>query len=155
MNAREGMFRLWLVGSALFVVGVAVTSYANIRDEFRNAYTDFDAEMSRLGGNSMFPTSCDKARGTLDSDYSRDNDGLCWYATKDFRRLYPEYNDIQWRELSKLLYAKAGRPLKEFHPWAEVLKTAGLAFGVPLAVLGLGIALRWVFAGFRVAKSSI
>jgi hypothetical protein len=42
MNLRRGLFRLWLVGSALFVLAVAVVSYAPIKAEFegvaRNAY---------------------------------------------------------------------------------------------------------------------
>jgi hypothetical protein len=34
MNWRRGLFRLWIVGSALFVVAVAFVSYSVIRAEF-------------------------------------------------------------------------------------------------------------------------
>ena len=53
------------------------------------------------------------------------------------------------KELDKRLYAKAGKPLVEFHPWAKVAKTAAIAMGVPLAILALGYALFWALAGFK------
>ena len=34
MNLRRGLFRLWLVGSALFVLAVAFVSYGPIKKEF-------------------------------------------------------------------------------------------------------------------------
>jgi len=34
MNWRRGLFRLWIVGSALFVLAVAFVSYADIKEEF-------------------------------------------------------------------------------------------------------------------------
>ena len=40
MNLRRGVFRLWIVGSALFVLAVAVVSYAPIKAEFDAASTD-------------------------------------------------------------------------------------------------------------------
>jgi hypothetical protein len=43
LNIRQGLFRLWVIASVLFVVGVGVVSYRGIREEFRIAYTDWDA----------------------------------------------------------------------------------------------------------------
>ena len=34
MNLRRGLFRLWLVGAALFVLAVAFVSYSEIKKEF-------------------------------------------------------------------------------------------------------------------------
>jgi Fe-S-cluster-containing dehydrogenase component len=34
MNWRRGLFRLWIVGSALFVIAVAYVSYSDIKREF-------------------------------------------------------------------------------------------------------------------------
>jgi hypothetical protein len=148
LNVRKGLFRLWIVCSVLFVAVVCLMSYSSIRDEFRFANTDYDAIDKELGGYSLLPTDCTKARGVQDSDYSV-TDNLCWYRTADFRRLYPEYKDLNDKALSEKLYEKAGQPLKQFHPWASVAKTAGVAFGVPLIVLLLGWSLIWALSGFR------
>jgi hypothetical protein len=34
MNWRRGLFRLWIVGTALFVIAVAFVSYSGIKEEF-------------------------------------------------------------------------------------------------------------------------
>ena len=95
------------------------------------------------------PVDCEHAKGTLGIDYERNDDGLCWYKFYDFRKLYPEYKDLSNHELERRVYAKAGRPLTEFHPWIKVAKTAGVAFGGPFAILALGYALSWAIAGFK------
>ena len=150
INIRQGIFRLWIVSSVLFVIGVGAISYGSISEEFRVANTDWDAEAAKYGGWSLLPADCTKARGTAGIDYdASQKDGLCWYKTEDFRRLYPEYKDVSNSDLSEKLYAKAGRPLEHIHPWHKVMQTAGFAFGVPLAVLALGWSLLWAIAGFR------
>jgi hypothetical protein len=37
MNWRRGLFRLWIVGTALFVLAVAFVSYTDIKEEFEDA----------------------------------------------------------------------------------------------------------------------
>ena len=149
MNVRKGTFRLWVVLSVLFVIAIAVISYSDIHTEFRNAYTDWDADFAKYGGYSLLPADCEHAKGTLGIDYERNDDGLCWYKFYDFRKLYPEYKDLSNHEFERRVYAKAGRPLTEFHPWIKVAKTAGVAFGGPFAILALGYALSWAIAGFK------
>ena len=34
MNWRRGLFRLWIVGTALFVIAVALISYSEIKAQF-------------------------------------------------------------------------------------------------------------------------
>jgi hypothetical protein len=114
MNVRRGLFRLWAVASAIFVILVGVASYSNLHDEFRNAYTDWDAEVAKLGGSLLLPVNCAEARGNLESDYTRQADGLCWYETAKFRRLYPEYKDLSNAVLRERFFAKAGKPLEVF-----------------------------------------
>lgn len=150
LNIRQGTLRLWVVASVLFAIGVGSASYSGICQEFKNANTDWDAEVKSYGGYSLLPADCGKARGTAGADYENTrNDGLCWYRTEDFRRLYPEYKDLSNRALSERLYAKPGQTLEHFHPWNTVMKAAGIAFGVPVAVLVLRFSLFWAFAGFR------
>jgi len=152
MNIRRGMFRLWIVSSALFVLGVSAVSYSAIREEFRASSIDYDAIAKKYGGDTLLPVDCGQARGVATSDYSV-HDGSCWYATAIFRRLYPEYKDFNDHDLSEKIYAKAGRALTHPRPWAKVAETAGLALGVPVAALALGCSLSWALSGFRGSTS--
>jgi hypothetical protein len=34
MNLRRGLFRLWIVGSALFVLALAFVGYTEIKEQF-------------------------------------------------------------------------------------------------------------------------
>jgi hypothetical protein len=147
MNVRRGMFRLWIVCSAIFVLGVGAASYSGIREEFRAAGIDYDAMAKKYGGDTLLPVDCGQARGAVATDYSS-NDGLCWYTTAMFRRLYPEYKDLTDHDLSEKVYAKAGRPLTHPRPWAKVAEAAGIAFGVPMGVLAFGCSLSWALSGF-------
>jgi hypothetical protein len=153
MNIGRGMFRLWVVASALFVLGVSAACYKGIREEFRISSLDYDAIAKKYGGDTLFPVDCGQARGVATTDYSS-NEGLCWYATGNFRRLYPDYKEISDRDLSEKIYAKAGKPLTHPHPWVKVAEAASIAFGVPLAVLTLGYSLSWALAGFRAGPTS-
>lgn len=148
MNIRQGLFRLWVVFSALFLLVVSVASYDGIREEFKIANTDYDAMAREAGGYTLLPADCGIARGNSGSDYSLDK-GLCWYKTEDFRRLYPEYKDIGDRFLAEKLYAEAGQPHQHIQPWKKVMEAAGIAFGLPLAVLVFGCSLLWALSGFR------
>ena len=155
MNVRQGMFRLWVVLSAVFVLGVVVASYSSIIQEFRFASQDWDAVFKEYGGSgSLIPVDCGQALGVLSTDYSQ-SDGECWYVKDAFRNLYPEYKDLNDHDLNERLYAKAGRPLKHFHPWVKVGEAVGVAFGVPLAVLVLGFSLMWVGSGFSRTKPEL
>ena len=109
MSVRRGLFRLWVLSAALFVLGVGVSSYQTIRDEFREAARPrnyFDALAKKFGGEMLLPVDCLGTRGDMTA-YSVDR-GHCWYAVRKFRELYPEYRDIDDSTLSDGLYAKAG-----------------------------------------------
>ena len=152
MNIRRGMFRLWIVSGALFALGVGAISYSSIREEFRLSGIDYDAIAKKYGGDTLLPVDCAQARGVATTDYSV-NDGSCWYATAIFRRLYPEYKDLNNHDLSEKIYARAEKPLTHPRPWAKVAEAAGLALGGPLAVLVLGYSLSWALSGFRGSTS--
>ena len=54
MNWRRGLFRLWIVGSALFVLAVAFISYGEIKQQFDTALkptTTF--EVQRPDGSTL------------------------------------------------------------------------------------------------------
>jgi hypothetical protein len=70
MNLKRGLFRLWLIGSALFVLGVSVTLYSSIQQEFLAADTDYDALYRAYGGVTLLPIDCTQTRGRGPLDFS-------------------------------------------------------------------------------------
>ena len=150
-NLRRGFFRLWLVFSALFVIATAVVSFPNVKSEFKKAAADAEWQ----GFVPDVPVVCSDARGKVGDDYDlRDYGGKnnCWYPLPKFRVLYPEYKDLTDDQISDRLYEKAGMPIDHGAPWTLLLKTLGIAIGVPLIVLAIGSALGWSFAGFRASE---
>jgi hypothetical protein len=158
MNWRRGLFRLWIVGAALFVIAVAAVSYSDIKADFdKVALQKYMEERSAV----LVPQLCGDARGVAGSDYSRlevtskpnffDN---CWYEIPKFRALYPEFKNISDKELTQKLYKDLGIPTRELpNPWATLGVWASVAFGVPLVVLVLGASLTWAFSGFAATRS--
>jgi hypothetical protein len=157
MNWRRGLFRLWIVGSALFVIAVAYVSYGDIKKEF-----EASALQRYLEANSklMVPVRCGQARGVVGTDYER-NPGFepnevdsCWYGMAKFRPLYPEYKDLSDKELSRRLYAEHGVPTRELpNPWVTLGTWAAIGFGIPLVVLVFGSSLVWAFSGFAAKRT--
>src|SRR5262245_25453433 len=102
MNWRRGLFRLWIVGTVLFVLAVAFVSYGEIKRQFEPRE------------ETSVPVQCGLARGKAGTDYAvkktakpgpwdayaeRNPDAPCWYAISKFRTFYPEYKDLTDTEL--------------------------------------------------------
>jgi hypothetical protein len=158
MNLRRGLFRLWIVGSALFVLGVAFVGYSEIKKQF-----DATALQRWVEANDalLVPQNCGQARGVAGTDYSTQQEGYpgdpyakpCWYEIAKFRPLYPEYKNLSDRELSRKLYADHGIPTRDLPtPWATLGTWAAIAFGIPLAVLAFGASLLWGMSGFAAER---
>ena len=153
MNWRRWLFRFWIVGSVLFVIAVAVISYSDIKAEF-------DAQKQQW--EILVPQLCGEARGVVGADYATDRRApnffdrfdepnpfdTCWYAMSTFRPLYPEFKNMSDTELSRKLYTDRGIPNHVLSPWFTLATWAGIASGVPLAVLILGASLVWALSGF-------
>jgi hypothetical protein len=144
MNIRRGLFRLWVVLSGIFIIAASILLSGGIRDEFKKARGV--KEMSSF--KTLLPVDCSKVRGSVASDYSN-FEGQCWYEIPKFRKLYPEYKDVDDNRLSEFLYEKAGIPLTPIRPWRKLMETVGFIVGVPLVVLLLGRSLMWAASGFR------
>ncbi len=153
LNWRQGFFRFWVVGSALFVIAIAAISYSEIKTQFYNV--QFEDEH----WEALLPVPCDKARGVFGTDYTAKFDDLlpsglrpgttCWYELSKFRPLYPEFSNLSDEELTSKHFKEVGIPLNSPHPWTTLLKWIGIAFGIPLIVLILGAALAWALSGFK------
>ena len=82
-------------------------------------------------------------------------EGRCWHTLERYRELYPNHNERDDDLLAATLYEKAGIPLLgSFEPWRIVFETAGVALGVPLAVLLIGLSLMWAISGFSPVGSN-
>jgi hypothetical protein len=152
MNFRQGFFRIWVVGSILFIGAVGVFSYDKVSGEFNRASLDFSNQ-----GILLVPVLCRDARGKVNVDYSPPEGpwtdytasaGICWYQIDVLRRFYPEYKDLSQDVVSDRLYKKAGMVLDPARPWGTLGWVLLIALGIPAFVLLLGMALGWALSGF-------
>jgi hypothetical protein len=149
MNWRRGLFRLWLVFSALFVIAITVVFFPSIRNEFEP--TSFRPQWP---GHLLLPANCTQARGKIGVDYEQFGQ-FCWYKMEQFREQFPEYNNLSDDDLSDRLYSKAGLSIREATaPWPLVSKVIAIAVGVPLIILVIGAALFWAFVGFTLKQKA-
>lgn len=162
VNLKRGLFRIWLVLSTLFVIGVGVVTYDTVKAAFDEA-----AVMEMVKGDDIImPVLCGQARGIAGTDYTTkanqkpgpwDSDAkpnpfdTCYYiGVPTFRRLFPEYANIEDNALVKKVYADSGQPTRDLaNPWINLLALVAWALGIPLLVLAIGSALFWALAGFK------
>lgn len=179
MNIKRGLFRTWLVLSAIFIVGTFTFTFEQIFNEFKNKYSPWKPPSDAV---VLVPTDCRGARGVkseLDTaqlnalnnakgrlatsenkapeaaiqnyDYVKSReDSHCWYELPKFRALFPEYKEFGDKELSGMLYAKAfDRPVPEFSPWSLLFNTLLFSISIPIGLLALGWSALWAIAGFK------
>jgi hypothetical protein len=156
MNVKRGLFRLWLVVSAMFAVAVISLSYSKVQKEMAASIAIANISPTDV---IEIPVLCGRTRGTRNTDYyvqpgqdGSSDDHTCWYDMDKFRELFVEYKGLSDLELSRRTYAEAGRPISFPRPWVTVSYVVGVAFGFPLAVLAIGGAFVWAFAGFTRPK---
>jgi hypothetical protein len=115
MNLRRGLFRLWIVGAALFVLAVAFVSYSDIEEEFEDAASVI-----------LLPVPHPEV-------IKRFQEGS----------LKPVTDPTLIKRLERTP-----------NPWGSLARAAGIAFGIPLAVLALGASLLWALSGFAAEQRS-
>ena len=155
MNWRRGLFRLWIVCSALFVIAVATASYGLIKAEFDVATSKLEAPPPKL---TKFRYRYPQYNDLSDAQVA---DAL-------YKKFYSDMPRAEF-DTSIGLKGAAGVPdepnpfdkfgaigdppiYDPFAPtpnlWAKVAMIAGFAFGAPLVVLIIGASLVWAFSGF-------
>lgn len=140
MNWRRGFFRSW----CLFFVSCLIGAGLLYGPAYKQAYDELELPLSQV-----LPVRCDAVRGEEGKDYTRATE-LCWYSFPSFRRLFPEYSDLDDRQLNEKVQART----YGITPNTELMNNALragvlLGFGLPVVVLLIGGALGWVLAGFR------
>jgi len=150
-SVRRGLLLLWIIFAWLTVVAVGVASSGEIRREFR-VRSDVENSTTRIKRSGILIVPCSTrfaARGKLSADYLAQN-GRCWYDLRKFREQHPEYKDLNSNQLFDRFCEHVGISMKlVFNPWATLMKVAGMAMGIPIAVLIVGWSLLWAYSGFR------
>jgi len=151
MNWRRGLFRLWIVGTVLFVLAVAAFNYPTIKAEFIVAANKPDLAAHWLA---------DEVYQRFYSDMPRDQFDKKISDPKMIARLEAIVKKIdtsrplsQWTDdelLAHIALSDTGPPIS---PWTSVGTAAAIAFGIPLVVLVLGSSLVWAFSGFAAKRS--
>src|SRR5262249_15584052 len=133
MNLRRGLFRLWIVGTALFVLAIAFISYSEIKQQFAASlkpYTTFEVQLS--DGRTFEVQAPDEQTAAA--------------MIKTMIEALPE----------GVVLDKPAKPLADVTfvptPWKSLGRWVSIAFGIPLAVLALGASLLWALSGFAATR---
>ncbi|MER8874588.1 hypothetical protein NKI04_32860 [Mesorhizobium sp. M0814] len=159
MNFKRGLFRLWLMMTAVWVLAAGALGYPEIsRDRYFLSPFEIPADVI-----AIVPVLCGKVRGEAGKDYTtKENQHPgpwdtyatpnafenCWYEMPVFRKLWPEYADLSDDALSDNLYKDSGIKLNVPDPLSATKRVALFAFIPPIALLLFGSLIVWVNAGF-------
>jgi hypothetical protein len=151
VNWRLGLFRLWIVGSALFVLVVAFISYSDIKSEF-----DAVARKPDLATNAKL---ANEVYQRFYSDMPREQFDKKISDPKVIARLEAIITKIdtsrplsQWTDDELLAYMSLPDTRPAPNPWANLGWVTAIALGIPLVVLVLGSSLVWAFSGFAATR---
>lgn len=134
MNIRRGLFRLWVVFSALFVIGVGSNTFDDIRNEFKR-----EAERAQTE-----PLPFKQQQKPAEYNYAEEllNPPPPQQQKPAENRSSEPKPRARWQD------APIIEENTEPAPWRLLSGTLAFAVGVPLALLALGSVLVWVAAGF-------
>lgn len=144
MNIMRGLFRLWIILTAIFITVVVMLNAHNLKYS-KSAFDPITATL-------MLPVDCELARGKLSKDYTNNLEGgHCWYKISEFRKLFPEYKNLSDTQLSETLYKSIKRESEPNNHlfWNAAHNVLIYGFGIPILLLVLGLCFKWVFAGFK------
>jgi hypothetical protein len=151
VNWRRGLFRLWIVGSTLFVLAVAFVSYSSIKSEF-----DAVAKKPDLAADAKL---ADEVYRRFYSDMPREEFDKKSSDPKVIARLEAIIAKIdtsrplsQWTDDELVARATLPDTGPSPSPWATLGMWAAVGFGVPLVVLALGASLVWALSGFAARR---
>jgi hypothetical protein len=151
MNLRRGLFRLWIVASALWVLAVAFVGYGPVKREFDAVASMSNAEwpVQLAGFRQRYPQYNHLSDAQLmDAFYKNFYSDL---TREEFdKRMAADKSAIDPENLTQL--EKAVADIRVPNPWATLGDWAGIALGIPLAVLALGSSLLWALSGFAAER---
>jgi hypothetical protein len=167
MNWRRGLFRLWIVGTVLFVIAVAFVSYSEIKADFDvvaraskpEVTSSFIAEFRQQYPEYNSLTDAQLLEAVYEKFYSNvpreqfekqvsEKISASNKAVKFQGQLHEFPADFTDEQIATALKSTIIR-----NPWATLAMWTSIAFGIPLAVLVLGASLVWAFSGFAAKRS--
>jgi hypothetical protein len=127
MNLRRGLFRLWIVGSALFVLALAFVGYTEIKEQFTAVASMSKAEwpVQLAGFRQRYPQYNHLSDAQLmDAFYKKLYSDL---TREEFdKRMATAKSAIDPENLAQL--EKAVADIRVPHPWATLGTWASIAF---------------------------
>jgi hypothetical protein len=177
LRVARGLFRLWIVGTVLFVIAVAAVNYSDIKAEFEavarktkverlSSFAEFrlrypqydDLSDAQLADALYRKFYSDMPREQFDKKIERPGmfDDLIpkqpgMVAVKGPGDVIVEFPDgTPEEEMLKAMRARFG---PDPNPWTKLGMWASVAFGIPLVVLILGASLGWAFSGFAAKQN--
>jgi hypothetical protein len=147
MNIKRGLFRVWLVSALLFMVATAAFSYNDIVSHFDSSYI---LDEIPPNGEAEVPVLCGETKSNTGFRMEKGKSGawLCWYTISKYRALYQSYEDLNDGQLVIKLHQQVGAPIILTSPWTVLGNAVASAIGWPIALLAIGAAIYWAFAGF-------
>jgi hypothetical protein len=147
MNWKRGLFRLWIVGSALFVLAVAFVSYSEIKAQFAAKHAASILSVNKNLADEIYRRFySDMPREQFDK---RINDPkLIAQLEAITSKLDTSRPLSQWTDDELLAHYTIGSRKEVPNPWATLGMVAAVALGIPLVALVLGSSLVWAFSGF-------
>jgi hypothetical protein len=136
LRVARGLFRLWVVGTAVFVIAIATVSYDDIK-------AGFDAATSKPVEFRIVPQDEDPSQHSGGQRVEIKGSGVIVE--------FPA-GTTPAEELRALRARFGGGPNPWVEAWAKVGLVAGIALGIPLVVLILGASLVWAFSGFAATR---
>jgi hypothetical protein len=159
MNIKRGLFRLWVVLTLLWVVGVAFVGGGNITSD-----TAWGGQPWLADPIAAFPVLCSDYRGKQGADFQvkrafepwneyRQPSQACWYDAAKFRQLWPEYKDLSDNEVMDKLYTRLDWYHASFDPLYNTKVVLMKALIPPAVIFVIGFLFVWAFSGFARPKT--
>jgi hypothetical protein len=137
LNFRRGFLRLWLIGSAVFAIVVISMNAPEVIS--LSHWARFNAEVAELRA-SLEQAKENDEKGRIAREYNlKLLEGVDWLSSHK-NSLPP---DMDFKEARKLgMYSVI----------YSIAKISGIAFGVPLGFLVLGVSIGWAINGFTIDR---
>jgi hypothetical protein len=152
MRVPRDFFRLWIIGTALFVFAVAAISYSGIKAQFNDVaskpeVTSFIAEFrqqypeyNNLTDAQLLEYS-DMPREEFEKQVSEKIS-----ASNKIVKFQGQLHEFPADFTDEQIATALKSTIK--NPWVSVAEAAAIAFGIPLAVLILRASVLSAFSGF-------
>lgn len=149
MNVQRGLFRLWVIFSAIFIAAViGLTAFTMDWHNFSKPAAITTGAADSVGPNSSLQQANEVLQNAL-LKYYPDRAG----AIVKITTFHVHMPDGSVYEVNTPDSNEKITTVPSYPPfWIILLRITAFALGVPLIILLLGRSCMWVFAGFKSSK---